>query len=40
MQGFSLILYALDKLGILDFVQMFLISIAVVAGVLYFIKRA
>lgn len=40
MNGFSLILYALQQLGILPFIQTFLISIAVIAGILYFIKRA
>lgn len=40
MQGFSLIVYALQQLGILTFIQTILIGVAAIAVVLYFIKRA
>lgn len=40
MEGFSLILYALAALGILSFIQTILIGLAVLATVLYFMKRA
>lgn len=40
MEGFSLIVYALNALGILRFIQTILIGVAAAAVVLYFIKRA
>lgn len=40
MEGFSLLIYAFTALGIMKFIQMLVTGVAVLATVLYFIKRA
>lgn len=40
MEGFSIILYALERIGILWFIKVFLTGVAVIGAVLYFLKRA
>lgn len=40
MDGFSIIVYVLQKLGVLTFIQLMLIGLLVIAVVLYFLKRA
>lgn len=40
MEGFSILLYALQALGILIWIQRFLVALLVLGAVLYFMKRA
>lgn len=40
MQGYSMVIYVLQQLGVLTYIQLILLGVLVVAVVLYFLKRA